>query len=107
MPSALRFKQRDHAVSYSPSHPSSHIIHQSTPLSNIPQEYSAYWQLAYTPRLLPQSLQLLKYHQICIQKPIHALPHARLLIFVQLTLLNCTCGNAFLEAGIRKTMNGW
>jgi hypothetical protein len=50
------------------------------------------------PRLLPQSLQLPQHHQIRIQKPIHALPHTRLLVLVQLPVLDVAARYAFSEA---------
>ena len=50
--------------------------------------------------LLPEPLQLPQHHQICIQKSIDALSHTRLLIFVQLRILNIPGGYTFAEAYI-------
>jgi hypothetical protein len=60
-----------------------------------------------TSPLLPQPLQLPQHHQIRIQKPIHALPHARLLVFVQLAVLDVARGYAFAEAGVGQGVYCW
>jgi hypothetical protein len=50
--------------------------------------------------LLPQSLQLLHDHVVRIQKPINTLPHAWLLVFVQLAILDVARRYALSEACI-------
>jgi hypothetical protein len=56
--------------------------------------------------LPPQPLQLPQHNQIRIQKPIHALPHAGLLVFVQLSVLHAASGDALLEAGVCQAVDG-
>jgi hypothetical protein len=57
--------------------------------------------------LLPHPLQLLQHHQIRIQEPIHALPHARLLVFIQCALLYRAAGDAFPEACIGEAVDSY
>lgn len=55
--------------------------------------------------LLPQPLQLPQHHQIRIQKPIHALPHTRLLVLVQLAVLDVARGYAFAKACVGERVD--
>lgn len=50
--------------------------------------------------LSPQSLQLPQHNHIRVQEPVHALPHAGLLVLVQLSVLDVASGDAFAEAGV-------
>jgi hypothetical protein len=52
--------------------------------------------------LLPQSLQFLHNHIVRVQKSIYTLPHARLLVFVQLAILDVARGYALSEACISE-----
>lgn len=54
-----------------------------------------------------QPLQLFQHDQVRIEKPVHALPHARLLVLVELSVLDRAAGNALLEACIRQAVNGY
>ncbi|KAF2446162.1 PDT-domain-containing protein [Karstenula rhodostoma CBS 690.94] len=57
--------------------------------------------------LPPQPLQLPQNNQIRIQKPIHTLPHTRLLVLIQLPALHPASRDALLEADVRQGMDGY
>ena len=63
-------------------------------------------QLQLVTVLLPQSLQLPKNNNVRVQEPIHALPHTRLLVLVQLAVLNTARGNAFAETCVGQGVDG-
>jgi hypothetical protein len=78
--------------------------HKVSPLS-----YTSFSSPSLSPRqsihlprsaLSPQSLQLPQHDHIRIQKPIHTLPHARLLVLVQFAGFDGTRGDAFAEARV-------
>jgi hypothetical protein len=54
----------------------------------------------YATLLLPQPLQLPQHNHVRIQKPVDALSHAGLLVFVQFAILDVAARYAFAEAGI-------
>ena len=58
-----------------------------------------------SPTSTPQPLQLPQHHQIRIQKPVHALPHARLLVFIQLAVLDAARGDALAEARVCEAVD--
>lgn len=55
----------------------------------------------------PQPLQLPQHHQIRVQKPINALPHTRLLVFIQRAVLDPAARDALLEAHVGERVNRW
>lgn len=61
--------------------------------------------------LTSQPLQLPQHNNIRIQEPIHALPHTRLLVFIQLPVFDSAGWDAFAETGVCETVDccskGW
>jgi hypothetical protein len=54
---------------------------------------------------LPQLLQLPHDDKVRIEEAVHALPHAGLLVLVELAVLNSASGNALAEAGVGQGVN--
>jgi hypothetical protein len=90
------FRTHMSSISYNPRF---HGIKHSITTSN--QTPHSRWHS----HLSPQPFQLLQHNQVCIQKPIHALPHTRLLVLVQLTFLDRAARDAFSETCIGKAVD--
>lgn len=57
--------------------------------------------------LLPQPLQLPQHNDIRVQESVDALPHAGLLVLVELSVLDRTGGDAFAETCVCQTVDGY
>jgi hypothetical protein len=81
-----------HSISYTPSYTTFllSLLPSPSPRATPPQHLLR----------LPQPLQLPHNDIIRIQEAIHTLPHTRLLVFIQLPILDIAAGYAFAEAGI-------
>jgi hypothetical protein len=56
--------------------------------------------------LLPQPLQLPKHNDVCVQEAVDTLPHARLFVFIELSVLDRAGGDAFAETCVCQAVDG-